>query len=154
MPTIDLPDDLYRRLQRHAVPFEDGPADVVARALDALDNRPSSERESTSVAEDGEIEDWKQKLIEITSSDLVSFAGRVPHGTQLRAFYKGSEYRAEVAAGSVSWNGRRFPSLSQAAIAVIQSTGSHRPTENGWRFWEFYDEASDEWRALTELRAA
>jgi hypothetical protein len=154
MPTIDLSDDLYRRLQKHAVPFEDEPADVMARALDALERGPSPERERPLLAEDGKMEVWKHQLLELTSSDLVSFAGRVPHGTQLRAFYKGSEYRAEVSAGSVSWNGRRYPSLSQAAIAVIQSTGSRRATENGWRFWEFYDEDSNEWRSLSELRAA
>src|SRR5438093_5173199 len=154
MPTVDLSDDLYRRLQKHAVPFEDDPPDVVARALDALERRQNSKQEPSLVARDGEIEEWKQNLLEITSSDPVSFAGRAPHGTQLRASYKGSEYRAEVSGGSVSWSGRRYPSLSQAAIAVIQSTGTRRDTENGWRFWVYYEEDSGQWRSLSELRAA
>jgi hypothetical protein len=44
-PSIDLTDDLFTRLQKHAVPLVDTPLTVIARALDALeagDEEPSS----------------------------------------------------------------------------------------------------------------
>ena len=44
-PSIDLTDELFTRLQKHAVPLVDTPLTVIARALDALeagDEEPSS----------------------------------------------------------------------------------------------------------------
>ena len=83
--------------------------------------------------------------------DLVSHVGRVPHGTPLRAKYKGREYHAQVENGRVLLNGRRFDSLSSAAVGVIRSTGSNRPTENGWRVWEAKHPVSDEWVTVGDL---
>jgi hypothetical protein len=48
-PSIDLTDDLFTRLQKHAVPLVDTPLTVIARALDALeagDEEPSSQAAS------------------------------------------------------------------------------------------------------------
>lgn len=36
-PSVDLPDELFARLQKHAVPLVDTPLTVIARALDALE---------------------------------------------------------------------------------------------------------------------
>lgn len=36
-PTVDLTDEIFSRLQRHAVPLVDTPLTVIARALDALE---------------------------------------------------------------------------------------------------------------------
>lgn len=162
MRTVELPDDLYRRLQERATPFEDAPADVIRRALDALEivegqRNHADEEVGSALAKEAseELPAWRRKLLEITGgADLVSHVGRVPHGTKLRTRYRGKEYYAEVLDAWVVWNGQRYPSLSQAAVAVIQSTGSPRPTENGWRFWEYLDETTGEWRRLAELRAA
>lgn len=44
-PSIDLTDEIFSRLQKHAVPLVDTPLTVIARALDALeagDEEPSS----------------------------------------------------------------------------------------------------------------
>ena len=156
MHTIDLGDDLYRRLQKHAVAWEDAPADVIARALDALDRSETGSGKPRPEQADEEVPEWQRKLKEIIAgdADLVSHTGRVPHGTKLMARYRGKEFHAIIDDGWVVWDDQRYPSLSQAAVAVIQSTGSRRPTENGWRFWEYLDEASAEWKPLSDLRAA
>jgi len=145
---IDVPEEVYARLQKHAVPLEDTVADVIDRALDALEaQKPSSHEPSQE----------STKIIAMPEShqrDLVSHVGRVPHGTKLRTIYLGKEYQAEVRDGSVIWSGQYYTSLSQAAVAVIQSTGSPRPTENGWRFWQYYTDTTGEWRSLWDFRAA
>lgn len=137
MKTIQVSESVYKRLLSLASSFEDTPSDVIERLLDGKFREiPIAPAESPSAG-----------------ADLVGSKGsRIPHGTKLRARYKGVEYTAEIQDGQVIWNGKRFSSVSRAAIAVIHSTGSHRPTENGWRFWEYYHEESEQWRPLNELR--
>lgn len=137
MRTIEVSEDVYRGLQALARPFEDEPNDVIRRLLDASIVQPK----------EGERETGQKP-----GADLVSHVGRVPHGSRLRARYRGREYNAQVLDGQVVWEGRRFESLSKAAVAVIQSTGSSRGTENGWRFWEVEDPKSGEWKPATEYQ--
>jgi len=149
MKNIDVPDEVYARLQKYAVPLEDTVADVIDRALGALEAQVAQPREpveeSTKVI----------AMPEVHHRDLVSHVGRIPHGTKLRTIYLGKEYHAEVRDGCVVWSGQDYTSLSQAAVAVIRSTGSSRPTENGWRFWLYHDdEDTGEWRSLWDFRAA
>lgn len=136
MPTIHISEETYRRLQELAVPFQDRePEDVIRRLLS---------RTEVELPED-RPEGNQQR-------DLVSYAGRIPHGSKLRASYKGIEFEAEIHDATVLWNGREFDSVSSAAVAVIQSTGSPRPTENGWRFWEVRPPNSEEWFPGTHFR--
>ena len=96
MPDFHISDDLFRRLQDHAVPLVDTLEDVVARAVDALDR--GNGRGPVPVPSGPAP----------SSSDLVSYVGRVPHGTSLRMVYKGVEYFADVSDGKVVWNGKRW----------------------------------------------
>lgn len=134
MPTIQISEKTLTRLKKQVIPFEDRePEDVIIRLLEL------TEKEN------------KYHLNEIhtstTGADLVSHAGRIPNGSKLKANYKGREYFAEVQDGRVVWRDREFSSLSKAAVAVIQSTGSSRPTENGWRFWEVKKPGEVEWKS-------
>jgi hypothetical protein len=126
VPTISLSDETYRKLERLARPFHDSTEEDVIRrladsALAGLNGTPLPTAPSTS---------------SMARRDLVSHKGIVPHGTILKARYKGAEYEAEVRDGKVRWNNRSYSSLSAAAVAVIRSTGSNRGTEDGWRFWQ------------------
>jgi len=134
MPTITVSDETYQRLQELAVPFQDRePEDVIRRLLNSKTTNPAP------VAPTG-------------GRELSSHAGRIPHGSKLRARYKGTDYEAEVVDGSVVWNGRHYDSISSAAVAVIQSTGSRRPTENGWRFWEVQTPGTNRWKPGTDFQ--
>ncbi len=133
---IEVSEDVYRGLQALARPFEDEPNDVIRRLLE------------TSAVQPKERGETGQR----PGADLVSHVGRVPHGSRLRARYKGRQYDAQVLDGQVVWEGRRFESLSKAAVGVIQSTGSSRGTENGWRFWEVEDPTTGEWRPATDYQ--
>ncbi len=139
MPAVTISDELFKRLQQYAVPLVDTLDDLIERALDALDR------------DNGNVTARPPGGSTPPRSDLVSYVGRVPHGTSLRMVYKGVEYFAEVQDGKVVWNGKRFKSLSDAAVAVIRSTGSDRPTENGWRVWQAQDRTGG-WTPLMDLR--
>ncbi len=60
MRAVEIPEDLYRRLQNHARPFEDEPADIIDRALDALE---ATKDGTDSEASAEEMPDWKRKLM-------------------------------------------------------------------------------------------
>lgn len=137
MPTINVSDRTMRRIENRAVPFQDQePEDVIRRLLDKTEG-----------------EDIDSATTSTSPADLVARGGRIPHGTKLRATYKGAEYRAHVDDGKIVWNGQRFESPSKAAIAVIRSTGTDRQAENGWRFWDVKTPESGEWRPAQSLRS-
>lgn len=137
MPTIRLSERTMSRLADRVIPFEDSePEDVIRRLLDKTERDEPGSQPS-----------------EISPADLVSRGGRIPHGSNLRATYKGTEYYAEIDDGKVDWNDRRFESLSKAAVAVIRSTGTDRRTENGWRFWEVKTPDSNDWEIAYDLRS-
>jgi hypothetical protein len=126
------------RIEDRAVPFQDKePEDVIKRLLDKT-----------------ETDDLPSTASATAPADLVARGGRIPHGSKLRATYKGAEYEAVVDDGKIVWNGRRFESLSKAAVAVIQSTGTNRETENGWRFWEVQLPGSSLWQTAQEMRSS
>lgn len=61
-------------------------------------------------------------------------------GLKLHNRYKDRDFFAEVVVGGrIKFNGKLFDSLSGAAVAAIQSTGSSRGTESGPRWWKFTD---------------
>ncbi len=137
MPSINVSEETYQKLQERAIPFQDRePEDVIVRLL------LNSGRLTISDLPE-------QRLV---GRDLVSHAGRIPHGSRLRASYKGIEFDAEISDGQIIWDGHHFDSVSQAAVAVIQSTGSRRPTENGWRFWEVQAPGNCSWVPATRFQ--
>ena len=141
MPTIEISSETYEALGRIARPFrEKEPEDVIVRLI----------REATSHSPAGNLSAPRQHL-PVGSRPVSSHAGSVPHGSRLRAHYKGRVYEAEVIDGRVHWNGSDYDSLSSAAVAVIRSTGSSRTTENGWRFWEVLCE-DGRWTSAGDLR--
>lgn len=78
---------------------------------------------------------------------------RLPQGLNLHNTYKGIRFTAKVIDNEkINFNGEVFNSLSLAAIAAIQSTGSNRETENGWTWWRFVDPETGEEKPIDDLR--
>ncbi len=139
---IEVSDDTFAKLQKLAVPFEDKtPEDVIKRLMAAGDQRAKGSRGRRNEVGNGSL----------VGSALFAHGGSIPHGTELRAVYKGKEYLAVVKDGSLVWDGRSFSSPSKAAVAVIQRTGSDRTGEDGWRFWK-YEAPDGNWKPLDDLR--
>lgn len=142
--TIDIPEDLYRKLGELARPFVDNkPADVIQRIL--------AEWELLVKHDIEPITDKGTTTFEV--GDLHCKGGVIPHGTKLRRrFYKGHSFEAEVRNGRIWFNGKSYTSPSRAAAAVAESVGVRYPRINGWLFWEHLDPSEGEWVFLNELR--
>lgn len=68
-----------------------------------------------------------------------------PHGTQFRHTHKGQQHSASIENGSFVMSGKKFSSLSGAAVEI---TGNPR---NGWYFWECLLPQSTEWKLANEV---
>lgn len=143
MKTLQISDRTHNRLLEQVQNFGETAEDVIRRLLEQADGKSG----------DG---DWEGDSRSPSSgSPLVSKGGRLPHGAKLRATYKGTQYVAQVRDGKLYWDGEGFDSPSAAALAVIHSTGTARPTENGWRFWAEVQLPNEEkWRPMSEVRDA
>lgn len=77
----------------------------------------------------------------------------LPEGLKIYKEYKNFSLEAEIIENNkIKFNGKIYNSPSSAAVAAIQSTGSKRPTEDGWRFWKYKDPKTGEEELLDELR--
>jgi hypothetical protein len=74
-------------------------------------------------------------------------------GLKIYKEYKNIRLEAEIIENNeIKFNGKIYNSPSSAAVAAIQSTGSKRKTEDGWRFWKYKDPKTGEEELLDELR--
>lgn len=79
--------------------------------------------------------------------------GILPEGLKIHKEYKNIRLEAEIIENNkIIFNGKIYNSPSSAAVAAIQSTGSKRSTEDGWRFWKYKDPKTGKEELLDELR--
>lgn len=77
----------------------------------------------------------------------------LPEGLKLFRIYKRIKLEAEVVTNSrIKFKNEIFNSPSSAAVFAIQSVGSKRKTEDGWRFWKYIDLQTGQEKILDELR--
>jgi hypothetical protein len=129
MPSIEIDFDVFKALTARRA-SEDMTENDVLRQLFNLGKGADALTKTDSPAPD----DWVTKGV------------RLPSGTELRSTYKGKAYLARVNSGALVLQGRRFDSLSAAAISI---TGN---PVNGWTFWECKLPAQDRWQILKSLR--
>ncbi len=120
---VPLPHDLYAQLVRR---YPTGVSSVLEHVLqDFLD------RTEDDFA--GKQEDARENGVQWDALFL-------PHGTQIRTKYFGKYPIAEVAAGEILWEGRKYASMSQLARAMRGNTSNNawvvlelkRPTDRDW----------------------
>ena len=72
----------------------------------------------------------------------------LPNGARLRGVHKGKIHRARARRdGTVSYNGKKYSSLSLAAYAAVKRS------MNGWWFWQV-ERGRGNWVRLTKIRRA
>lgn len=77
----------------------------------------------------------------------------LPVGLKIYKEYKNIRLEAEIIENNkIKFNGKIYNSPSSAAVAAIQSTGSKRSTEDGWRFWKYKDPKIGKEELLDKLR--
>lgn len=129
MPSIEIDFDVFKALTARRA-SEGMTENDVLRQLFNLGKGADALTKTDSPAPD----DWVTKGV------------RLPSGTELRSTYKGKAYLARVNSGALVLQGRRFDSLSAAAISI---TGN---PVNGWTFWECKLPGQDRWQILKSLR--
>ena len=89
----------------------------------------------------------------LTTSERSNNKSIFPVGLKIYKKYKNIRLEAEIIENNkIKFNGKIYNSPSSAAVAAIQSAGSKRPTEDGWRFWKYKDPKTGKEELLDELR--
>jgi hypothetical protein len=126
MPMIDVSFDTYKQLTLRRAD-ETVTYDDVIRDLLKLPRTGAAVAESTKKG-------WTYKGITF------------PHGTELRANYKGQLYTARIENGEWRQDGTTMNSPSEAAHAVTHTS------INGWSFWEAKKPGETDWILIKWLR--
>ena len=71
----------------------------------------------------------------------------LPEGTRLQKFLKKQKFQAVIHNGAIYVDGEYHQSPSAAAMAVNGGVNV-----NGWDFWEYFDEDTQQWKKLDTLR--
>ena len=123
---IEVDIDVYKYIQKYRSSFSESENDIL-RKIFGLDE----------TAVDPKYSDARDMVVKNTV---------LRHGLKLRTRYMGKLVEAEVVNGRSLCDGQAYNSPSGAAVGV---TGNN---VNGWRFWQYYDEATDTWKSLSILR--
>ena len=90
---------------------------------------------------------------DLTTSERSNNKSILPVGLKIYKEYKNIRFEAEIIENNkIKFNGNIYNLPSSAAVAAIQSTGSNRATEDGWRFWKYKDPKTGKEELLDELR--
>lgn len=84
----------------------------------------------------------------ITKSEFGTLT--LPHGTRLEKEYLGKVLKAQIDDGAIVWNGKRFDSLSPAAVASGRSINPDCNAPNGFLWWNV--EIDGKWLPVGQLR--
>lgn len=155
--SVTIPDELYRRFGELGHRDESW-ADVFARAEKHLDWEAAKEdkrNRTTTYEENGSVPE------STTQNGYTKETGhpelqRLEDGTRLRHEFKRGEYAGEtvygrITGGHVEYDGDEY-SPSKAVEVAVEDVKGKRVPGNGWTWWEFYDDDTDEWRKLDTIR--
>lgn len=120
---VPLPHDLYAQLVRR---YPTGVSSVLEQVLQDFLDRTE--------------DDFAAKQEDARENGVQWDALFLPHGTQIRTKYFGKYPIAEVAAGEILLEGRKYASMSQLARAMRGNTSNNawvvleikRPTDRDW----------------------
>ncbi|MCM8731774.1 DUF4357 domain-containing protein [Hephaestia sp. GCM10023244] len=119
MQSIDIDFDVFKELTARRAHEGHTYNDVLRELLGLARRKPNpSEAVSCASSQDRERRGFALR------------GGELPHGTQLRAIYKGEEFRAIIEDGE--WLDRNRKSQSSPSAAAKDVTGTN---VNGLRFW-------------------
>lgn len=81
---------------------------------------------------------------------------KLENGTEIRHEFKQGEYKGEVVKakiidGHVKYGSEEL-SPSGAAIKAVEDIKGKTTSQNGWRWWKYFDKETEEWRKIDDLR--
>ena len=76
----------------------------------------------------------------------------MPHGTELRMEYNGSQYTGSIDNGEWAVEGKRFKSPSAAAGGIAVPKNGKHTNLDGWIYWHAKRTGDTDWIAIKQLR--
>lgn len=139
MKTIEISDTLFAKLQGLAKPLIDNVEDVIWRLIRKDGKNNSNHHVSSQKREKPE-------------QFVHSKGGKIRCPLKLRMFYKRTTTHGETRNGWIWFEAQRFTSPSAAAKYVAKMKGAENPSFDGWRILEYFDDNSNKWYPLNDLR--
>ncbi len=146
MIKIDIDDEVWKELQKRAIPFEDTPNSVLRKllGLEDADKKNSITEIASKISKISEPIKLPTLIstVQVEPPNIIGFL----EGKRLWKRFKGKDYFAEVKNGKFIIDDKAFDSPSRAAMYI---TGTF---VNGWLFWKYNDPNNNQWLPIDKLR--
>lgn len=168
---IDL--DVHKVIENNRINFEETPNEVLRRIFgisklkeiiieknsineNFVVNKPlyAASMKMPSSSENFDIAEFQEKVLQrrfsvSTAKDWIYGRAHLPEGAKLRKWYGRQMIEAIIKDSAIFYNGKAYQSPSAAGMAV---TGGSNV--NGWIFWEYFNDKTNKWEKLDNLRKA
>jgi negative regulator of replication initiation len=135
---IDIDIEVYKLIESYRIDFNETENDILKRVL----NQNEYPENNSNFIQEVNI---SQNLF-INKEGLFWKGVLLKNGLKLRKLSKDKSYQATVINGRIIYNNQEFFSPSAAGVAASGTS------VNGWIFWDFFDDNSNSWKKLSELR--
>jgi hypothetical protein len=150
MVQINISDEVWKELQKNAIPLVDTPDSIIRKLLQKNDNKnlePAHDLSGQEICMQN-INTSVRPInnVQVPDSEIISLleGKRLRHITQ-----KGIEHCADVKNGIFIVENKPFkPCYSPSCAAIYAAGGSI----NGWTFWEYFDSTKNMWLEIANLR--
>ncbi len=150
MVQINISDEVWKELQKNAIPLVDT-ADSIIRKLLRMDDNKNLEPAQDLSGQKQDINTKEQPInnvhIPLSDSEIISLL----EGKRLRKItQKGIEHRAEVKNGMFVVENKPFKPFYSPSPAAIYAAGGG--SINGWKYWKYFDFMKNNWFEIDNLR--
>ena len=134
MRQIDIDFDVHKLIENERKSFDEAPNDALRRLL----RLGASKSAAQPIAAAGRA--WSGKGVSL------------PHGTELKMEYRGTEHRAAISDGTWECGGGRHGGPSPAAAAVAVTRDGSKTNLNGWIYWSAKLPGTSSWIPISTMR--
>lgn len=133
--SIEIDFDVHKFIETNRNSFDETPNHVLKRVL-KIQSKKNNEFAVPSTLKKA----WSSKGVSL------------PHGTQLKMEYGGSQYTGSIENGEWLVEGEKYNSPSAAAIGVARTRQGKKTSLNGWLYWNVQFPNSDRWQPLASIK--
>lgn len=133
---IEIDIDVNKLIESHRISFEETQNEILKRILK---NKNTIEDVFMPI-------DIENRIMNINNNGLFWKGTLLKNGLILRKNFKGKLHYAKIENNQIVINNKSFHSPSAAAVELTNTS------QNGWIFWEYFDEEKNVWKILDNLR--
>ncbi len=133
---IEIDIDVNKLIESHRISFEETQNEILKRILK---NKNTTEDVFMPIG-------VENRIMNISNNGLFWKDTLLKNGLLLRKKFKGKLHYAKIENNQIVINNKSFHSPSAAAVELTNTS------QNGWIFWEYFDEEKNTWEILDNLR--